>query len=233
MKVFIDYANVEPMHRHKGIKYVVTSVLAKLGADSLRPVEKVDVRVYDGWYEGSLPTALCQRTSAAVQEEFPCPVAVPDEHSDAVRVVVNVELAYSLSIEPRRHLFHTYRRRACRGGVRCHHPRVVGCDAADCPMMAVYNVLTAGGCACGRKAEEFLFAGEQKLVDTMLTADIIHAVQTGVRRLVLVSADDDMWPAIRMALAMGARVTQIYTREPGQILAYASGADGNYDHVTW
>ena len=52
---------------------------------------------------------------------------------------------------------------------------------------------------------------EQKLVDTMLVSDLIFLATRGERDLVVVSSDDDIWPGIRTALQLGARVTQVHT----------------------
>jgi len=70
---------------------------------------------------------------------------------------------------------------------------------------------------------------EQKLVDTMLTADMIYLAQAGVKDVCLVSSDDDLWVGIRTAILLGANVTQIHTM-PGRDLAafYARGVGPGY-----
>lgn len=71
---------------------------------------------------------------------------------------------------------------------------------------------------------------EQKLVDTMLTADLIHVASLmGTSDLVIVTNDDDLWPGIRMAVHLGATVHHVHPRKrqttPG---FYASTVTKNY-----
>lgn len=54
---------------------------------------------------------------------------------------------------------------------------------------------------------------EQKMVDTMLTVDLIHASRTaphgGRQQVAVVTNDDDIWPAIYMAVSQGVLVHHI------------------------
>ena len=50
---------------------------------------------------------------------------------------------------------------------------------------------------------------EQKLVDSMLVVDLTHFADTTDQPLVVVSADDDLWPGIRFVLLRGARVIHV------------------------
>ena len=53
---------------------------------------------------------------------------------------------------------------------------------------------------------------EQKLVDSMLVVDLVHFAETTDEPLVVVSADDDLWPGIRFVLLRGARVIHVIPR---------------------
>ncbi len=53
---------------------------------------------------------------------------------------------------------------------------------------------------------------EQKLVDSMLVVDLIHFAETTDEPLVVVSADDDLWPGIRFVLLRSARVIHVIPR---------------------
>ena len=50
---------------------------------------------------------------------------------------------------------------------------------------------------------------EQKLVDSMLLIDLVHLAQTTTDPLVVVSADDDLWPGIRFVLLHRTRVIHV------------------------
>jgi uncharacterized LabA/DUF88 family protein len=65
--------------------------------------------------------------------------------------------------------------------------------------------------SCSVAPDAVLQRAEQKLVDTMLTADLIHLSQQG-DDIFVVSTDDDMWPGIRSALNTGCRVYHLHPR---------------------
>lgn len=69
---------------------------------------------------------------------------------------------------------------------------------------------------CPRKGcfihpSDLVYKPSQKLVDTMLTADLIHYASTGTKRLAIVSSDDDLWPGIASACQLGSTVIHIHT----------------------
>ncbi len=62
------------------------------------------------------------------------------------------------------------------------------------------------------------YRSEQKLVDSMITVDLIHFAMNKSESLVLVSGDDDMWPGIRYALLQDASIIHLVpkvTTRPG------------------
>jgi uncharacterized LabA/DUF88 family protein len=68
--------------------------------------------------------------------------------------------------------------------------------------------------ACAVTAEQALKKREQKLVDTLLACDIVTLAVSGVKEIVLVSSDDDFWPAIHAAASFGTKIIRILTRSP-------------------
>jgi hypothetical protein len=75
---------------------------------------------------------------------------------------------------------------------------------------------------------------EQKLVDTMLTVDVLHLARTTGEAIAVVSADDDVWPGIQAALLYGARVTHVHPL-PGRMTPphYAALASGHYGQASF
>ena len=49
----------------------------------------------------------------------------------------------------------------------------------------------------------------QKLVDTMLTADLIQVSRPAATHIAVVTSDDDLWPGIYTALSQGATVHHV------------------------
>ncbi|MBS3784279.1 MAG: hypothetical protein KGY78_07540 [Anaerolineae bacterium] len=228
--VFVDYDNLARSDRHKGAKYVIDRILQCLG-----PAWFVDgraqFRLYGGWYERNSPSRRGQKIAAELQQAFPGLVAATaSPNVQPVRVVA--ELAYSLAAEPLRHLFHTFRKRGIPQGLRCEDPVAMGCSDPACPLTVVYDFVNTGICpspACQTRAEDLLYRNEQKLVDTMMTVDIVHYAHSGVGQVCVVSSDDDLWPAIRSALLIGTRVIHIHTK-PGHAtpISYSGGLGPEY-----
>jgi hypothetical protein len=76
------------------------------------------------------------------------------------------------------------------------------------------QLMSSGGCStpgCGVGVSEVLFRAEQKLVDTMLVADLIYFATQNRDRLVVVSSDDDVWPGIHTAVIHGAKIHHVQT----------------------
>ena len=71
-------------------------------------------------------------------------------------------------------------------------------------------------------------AGEQKLVDTMLVADLIYLSRIGEASVGIVSSDDDVWPGIISALVAGTRVLHVLTGNPTSPIGYTDGLPGYY-----
>jgi hypothetical protein len=72
---------------------------------------------------------------------------------------------------------------------------------------------------------------EQKLVDSMLTADLIHLAHSGEQFVAIVSSDDDMWPGIITAVHAGAHVLHVQTSGLQQFSPYLHVTNGKYTQV--
>jgi hypothetical protein len=188
------------------------------------------MRLYGGWYEGNTPTRRAQDLMSEILASFPR--VVTPSGGTATALNIEVEMAYSLEIDPTRHLWRTYRRRVGVDDVTCRQPKVAGCANTQCPLNEMHGFLTSGTCSmsgCAVVPEDLLYRSQQKLVDSMITADIIHLAQTDPRALGVVSSDDDLWPGIRTAVILGKQVFQIHTllgrRTPG---SYSMGSGTMY-----
>jgi uncharacterized LabA/DUF88 family protein len=108
-------------------------------------------------------------------------------------------------------------------------------NASACPLDSVYDIIERGICpesTCRVVSADIMGKAEQKLVDTMLTADLIYLASNGSPDLCVVSSDDDLWPGIKSALILGARVFHIHTIA-GRLTptAYSKGAGPNYKQL--
>lgn len=214
LAVFIDYDNLQPPQRLAGILDVVTRVLMQVEFN--RPITraKCDVRIYGGWYEGTKITRKAQDVTIEIQQDFPRILRLPTSNGYC-SISANAELAVALLKEPGHHLFNTYRRKGKPTNVRVAEPAAVGCVDAECILPLAKKLLKSGDCP---KASciingDFIYRHEQKLVDTMLSCDLIHAAGAAHDLIILVSDDDDFLPPLRTVLLLGGAAVRVHPQK--------------------
>ena len=229
MIILVDYDNLPANYRRRNardvIEYIVRRLEPEIGND-----RRVNVRLYGGWYDRKTPTPRAQHLASQVLV-FPLPLTFGSGHT----IMIDAELAYSLAVHPMVHLLRTFRQRGTPENVLCRQPSAKGCTIRTCPLSPIPNFLNRGRCPepnCALTTEDLLYRPEQKLVDTMLTVDLIHFVDSGVKRLALVSSDDDFWPGIAYILTKGARVIQLHTRRRYRS-QYSGPSLGNHVQLSW
>ena len=213
--VLIDYDNLDMLVRQRGTRHVVSRVLDVIGA--WRPVwgRRVKCRLYGGWFDEDASSRDAERLIPDLRREFPCSLSVRGDDG-AQAIFVQVELARSLACDRSVVLTHTYRRRSVPPRLRSESAPFRGCASpSSCPIAAMGPFIRKGNCPaehCTLEAREILWRAEQKLVDSMLVVDLIHFVETSEEPLVIVSADEDLWPGIRFALLRDACLTHVVPR---------------------
>jgi uncharacterized LabA/DUF88 family protein len=224
--VFIDYDNLLPRQKNAGIRDVVTKVLVQLPWDQSLTWGSCEIRVYGGWYEGDQITRMAQDLTVELQRDFPAIVRVPVGKRANLTLKVNAELAVSLLQEPGHHLFNTYRRKGKPSNVRVEKPTDVGCVDVACVLPQMKQLLSKGSCpkvGCSVTNCELVYRHEQKIVDTMLTCDLIHAVDRVSGRVILVSGDDDFLPPLRTVLLRGGAAVRCYPKPSTQRTTFPHG----------
>ena len=211
--VLVDYDNLLETQKLSGVLDVVTRALMQLPrrTNGLRGV--CEVRIYGGWYEDETMTTLAQQISVNIQNQFPTILRLPTDSAEQVLLHTTSELAVSLLEEPAYHLFGTYRKKGKPSNVRVQRPEIVGCVAPMCPLPAARKLIRKGKCpveTCTTVADDLVYRHEQKIVDTMLTCDLLYLTKLGYEYLILVSADDDFLPPIRTALLRGANIVRVH-----------------------
>jgi uncharacterized LabA/DUF88 family protein len=212
--VFIDYDNLLPTQKTAGMLDVVTKVVVQVPWDPSTTRGSCEVRVYGGWYEGNQITRMAQDLSVELQRDFPAIIRVPFGSNLALKT--NAELAVSLLQEPGHHLFNTFRRKGKPSNVRVEKPGDVGCVDPACVLPHLQQLLKSGNCpkvGCTVPNCNLVYRHEQKIVDTMLTCDLIHAVDRVSGRVILVSGDDDFLPPLRTVLLRGGAAVSCYPKQ--------------------
>lgn len=224
--VFIDYDNLLQFQKTAGIVDVVTKALVQLSLKDVTARARCDIRVYGGWYEGSQMTRLAQDVSIEIQRDFPIIIRLPVTGGGHVLVSSNAELAVALLQEPAHHLFNTYRRKGKPANVRVENQTNVGCTDSTCVLPLMKKLLKNGSCpkvGCGVAVSNLVYRHEQKIVDTMLSCDLIHAASLPGVRVILVSGDDDFLPPLRTVLLRGVEVVRFHTQPNCQRASFPYG----------
>jgi hypothetical protein len=222
--ILIDYDNLTTIQKRKGLLYNIELIIGQLTPIDVNS-KNIIVRLYGGWYENNRSTKLAQDLSVEIKSIFPQPISLFDKS----RVIVNVELANSLIIKPQILLYHTFRKRGIPSGLGCEHPVNAGCFSTTCPVKHLYEFIDQNKCSeCKHvKPEQLLFRNEQKLVDSMITSDMIYISQNKIS-MSLVSSDDDFWPAILTAVTLGVNVTHFHTDGKLTNVLYSNTIKSNY-----
>ena len=226
MIILVDYDNIEYNILRLGISYVVNRIVSKIDPSEVDSKRRITIRLYGGWYEQNRFTQKAQNLSADVAANYPNTALLSD---NSTSVIVNCEMAYSILADPTNHLFSTFRPRGIPSGLNAKHPASCGCTTPNCPIVAIHNFIRNNSCPlCNTiRPEDIFYRGEQKLVDTMLTSDLIFSSNQSVN-LGVVSSDDDFWPGIKTTLANGKTVIQLHTRTRNTPSAYTKTTSSNY-----
>lgn len=223
--LFIDYDNLLLSQKNAGILDVVTKALIQIPFGGITARAKCEVRVYGGWYEGATMTHLAQDVTVEIQRDFPAIIRLPMGGRQWV-VSVNAELAVALIQEPGHHLFNTYRRKGKPANVRVEEPTVVGCTDPNCLLPMMKKLLRKGNCpkpGCGVALGNLIYRHEQKIVDTMLSCDLIYAADSGADHIALVSGDDDFLPPLRTVLLSGTAAVRFHPKPSCQRASFPQG----------
>ncbi|WP_428622177.1 hypothetical protein [Sedimenticola sp.] len=225
--VFIDYDNLSPLQKSAGILDVVTKALIQIPLKGIDHRASCDVRVYGGWYEGTDITRLAEKVTVEIQDDFPKVIRLPaSKDAGQVSVVTNAELAVALLQEPGHHLFNTYRKKGKPANVRVVKPSSIGCRKDDCILPKVKKILETGSCpvnGCTTSEGGLVYRHEQKIVDTMLTCDLIHAANEVSGRIILISGDDDFLPPLRTVMLKGIEAIRFHPKPSQQRASFPGG----------
>lgn len=223
--LLVDYDNLSDQDKSRELLILINKLVYKLSPAEIND-KNVQVRLYGGWYENNNVTKKAQNLRVEIMRNFPQIITLSDNKSAAI---VNVELALSLLAKPTTDLFNTYRRRGVPAGLGCEHPNTCGCTDLECPIVHVFEFITKSLCSkCKNvRPENVIYKPEQKLVDTMLTTDLIDVATTN-KRASVVSSDDDLWPGILFSISRGAVIYHLLTKTTALPTHYARTVKTNY-----
>jgi len=228
VEILVDYNNINPSTRQRGLVYVVERICERLGSELLSDHKHLTFRLYGGWYDERTLSPRAQRLIAERERDFPRKVTVPSE-KDPPTLIVQAEMAHSLACLPTKKIWRTYRKRGAPRGIRCENPRDLGCECEDCPLIPTHLLVTNQCCPqehCEITFRDVLSRRQQKQVDTMLAVDLLYYARTE-QEVGVVSSDDDFWPPILQALSGGSRIVHVQT-QPDRVKPFHDDLTSEY-----
>ncbi len=234
MLVLIDYDNVPMVDRKFGVDHVVRKLFSAM--PKISPIAaRYRVRLYGGWYEGGRLTRVGQEIGAEIRGCSPVPVANAET---AVPIFADVELVFSSLIHPRTLVDNTYREQSNREGLRCRSRPWFNCaDSEKCIVSSVHDFLNDNSCShkgCSLRPADILYRMEQKVVDTLMVADMASARLCGYQDICVVSRDDDIWPGLCLAAQFAKNVVHVSTAKSSRLPKYfAAIPSPPYQFAMW
>lgn len=227
--ILVDYDNVDILSKKRGLKFIATGIISRLSNELDPTIKDLTIRLYGGWFQSNNYTSLAQDLVPIIQRDFP--TIILDNATSRI-FKVKIEMAYSLLITPLQFFYNTYRIRAFPKDIKAKDPNNLGCVDQTCPVKGVYEFITTGSCinqCCSVTSETMLYRGSQKLVDSMIAADIFFLMQNKTVPIILVSSDDDFWPAIHVVINSSSKFIHIHTKKYASISHfYKIIANSNY-----
>lgn len=215
LPVIVDFDNIEARHRSQGPLSLARMLMGLLPANLLYPYDLASFRLYGGWRTGTNLTNGAAILSASISQDSQTTVTI--KHlGEEKKIRVSVSLAGGPA-GSRKILPDTYvRNRKLRHFKALNTPWHECANHQSCGMSFLH--LGHNGTPCRTKdcfvhLGDVLVRDEQKMVDTLMVADIAH--ETFVSKaedIIVVSSDSDVWPGIFLALRNGRRITQIHSK---------------------
>jgi uncharacterized LabA/DUF88 family protein len=186
---------------------------------TLAKYDSVLVRLYGGWRSITSPTTSAQqllpeilRDSPTVYQNPATPTAGP------IRLLVELAdrpIGWNVVLEQTMVKDRGLRR------FRANPQLLRECvDIGNCGLKQFFSVSPKTACSNGGCAAELgnlLVRDEQKMVDTLLVADLAAQVfMQHANDVVVVSSDTDIWPGILLALRGGSNVIHIHPTPQGR-----------------
>jgi uncharacterized LabA/DUF88 family protein len=238
--VLVDYDNVESALLRAGPVALARILVGSLSGPLLAPYDSVHVRLYGGWRSSNNLTTVAQRLVPSIRADSPTNV-VADDGGGRKNIRLTVELA-ERPVGTSRNFEETLARERTLRSFRARSRPWSGCaNTAVCGLSQLSSASSRSKCpdtTCGIAWLDVLVRDEQKMVDTLIVADMAHQVfVVRARDIVVVSSDTDMWPGVLLAVRAGCHVTQIHTkhgwRTQRHLLNTLDGASGRfYSQIT-
>lgn len=216
LTMFIDYDNVDPPLTRAGPVSLTRLLVPAIPASVFAKYNTLRARLYGGWRVNGALTVSAQRLVPDIRSNSPTIVSNPN-YSPGKPIRLLVELAEgpigtSVTLQETLARDRTLRKFRARPSpwTECHN------SAGSCGLAHVASLTHNTSCStpgCTTRIGNVLVRDEQKMVDTLLVADLAHeALVQRVTDVVVVSSDVDMWPGVLLAAHSGCNVVHVHTK---------------------
>ena len=213
--VLVDYDNVDRTHTVAGPVSLAKILVALVPNSIIARHQGVTVRLYGGWRNNGTLTQFAQKLVPDIHRQSPTVMSILD-----AGITLNVRLTVELAQGPigsSTSLEQTFVKNRGLRNFRSRSSLRPECASPSSCGLQMFSGLThatpCGNSGCNSKLADVFVRDEQKMVDTLIVADIAHqAFAAKATDVVVVSSDTDMWPGVLLALRSGCAVTHIHTK---------------------
>ena len=217
LAVLVDFDNLDPNLTSAGPVSVAKLLVPLIPVAVLDRHDAIQARMYGGWRSQGTLTTGAQRLIPDIRAASPCVVGRPGANTGPpLRVIVELAegpMGTAILLEETLVRDRGLRKfRARSTWPECLNP------GRSCGMSLHSSLSHSTRCTvlgCGSRLSNVLVRDEQKMVDTLLVADLAYqALAVKATDVVVVTSDTDMWPGILLAATAGCKIVHIHTR-PG------------------
>jgi uncharacterized LabA/DUF88 family protein len=201
--ILIDYDNC-----FDSDEYVAISQIKKIVEKIISDIKLSDkfllgsVRLYGGWYENSQLTINAQKIKAGLKTLQL--TGIVGTGNEQISYSLSIDLATSLLVKPKNDFFATYRKKGNLKKIARISPVAKQCENLTTKISDIKQLLEKGTCiirGCKNPCNDLIvYKAQQKMVDTMITCDLIQSASTHeYQNICLLSDDDDFIPSLIVA----------------------------------
>lgn len=217
LQALVDFDNVDSRLRVAGPVALAKSVLSLVPTPVLGKHATVNFRLYGGWRSGGNLTTSAQNLIPDIRASSPANFSFLDGATRA-----NLRMTVELADKPlggSSPFNDTFVRERSLRKFRARRTPWNGCLGSGCGFDNFARMSSDHSCnseGCQVRLIDILVRDEQKMVDTLMVADIARAALIDrCSDIVIASSDTDMWPGLMLALGAGCYVTHVHTRRGG------------------
>ena len=215
LTVFVDYDNVQAAHTSAGAMNLARMIVSLLPTSVLVQYAAVAVRLYGGWRSSGKLTRLAQRLIPDIRQGSPGVITANHEGANvSLRLIVELAdkpIGTTSPLEETLVYERDLRKFRTKALPWQHCANVGSCGFGV--FLSVGHASACGDRNCTMKLGDVLVRDEQKMVDTLIVADMAQCVHIAkASDIVVVSSDTDMWPGVLLALRAGCSVIHVHTK---------------------